>query len=158
MSLSGQAIVAAQRVSDPHGFLWLLTISGGGLTEPARVVNDTRDVISQGELFLALPFEVTLPKQAAKETPRAQLVMDNVGRELVYQLESLTPGVELLATLQCVYRETPDVVEMEFTAPMSGIRVTPLTASASIGPGDLLRRPTTNLRFDPFTSPGLFPN
>lgn len=157
MSLSTTAITAAQRTSDGQGFLELLTITGGGIVVPVRLVNDTRAVTSQGQEFIALPFELVLPKDAAKETPRAQLRIDNVGRELTRELEALPPGAELNAVIQIVYRATPDVVEYEFTAPLSGVRANMFSITATVGPSDLMRRPVVNLRFDPFTAPGLFP-
>lgn len=157
MSLSTNAIAASQRTSDGQGFQELLTITGGGIAEPVRLVNDTRDLLSQGETFLALPFELVLPKDAAKETPRAQLRIDNVGRSITAELEALEPGAELMATIQIVYRATPDVIEYEFTAPLSGVRANMFSITATVGPSDLMRRPAVNLRFDPFTAPGLFP-
>lgn len=158
MTLSTTAIAAVQRTSDGQGFLELLTITGGGIAAPVRLVNDTRDVISNGETFLACPFQVVLPKDAAKEVPRAQLRIDNVGREIGQELEALEPGAELTATIQVVYRATPNVIEYEFTAPLSGIRANVLTVSAVMGPTDLMRRPAVAIRFDPFSAPGLFPD
>ena len=158
MTLSSTAIAAVQRTTDGVGFLELLTISGGGIAVPVRLVNDTRDVTSGGELFLACPFEVVPPMDAAKEVPRAQLRIDNVGREIGQELEALEPGAELVATFQVVYRATPNVIEYGFTAPLSGIRANVFTVSAVMGPTDLMRRPAVAIRFDPFTAPGLFPD
>lgn len=157
MSLSTSTAAALQRTSDPFGILELLTITGAGIAEPVRLVNDTRDLLSQGETFQALPFELVLPKDAAKETPRAQLRMDNVGRELTQELEALPPGAELTMVIQIVYRATPDVIEYEFKAPLSNVRTNLFSVTATVGPGEFMRRPAVNLRFDPFTAPGLFP-
>lgn len=158
MSLSTTATEALQRVNDPQGILMLLTITGGGIAEPVRLVNDTRNLVSNGETFLGLPFEVVLPKEAARETPRCRLRMDNIGREFMAELEALEPGAELMATVQCVYRATPDVIEYEFTAPMGGISANVFDVSATLGQSELMRRPVTDIRFDPTTAPGLFPN
>lgn len=158
MTLSTAATAAVQRVSDPQGLLHLLTLTGGGIPAPVRLVNDTRELISAGQTYLPLPFEVVLPKEAAKEVPRAQLRMDNIGRELVAELEALDPGAELMATIAVVYRATPDIVEFTFTAPLGAIRVDALSVSATVGPTELMRRPAVNVRFDPLTAPGLFPD
>lgn len=158
MSLSAPARAALHRVDDPQGVLWLLTITGGGIVEPIRLVSDTRDHTSNGETFIGIPFEVVPPKDAAKEVPRAQLRLDNIGREFIAELEQIQPGAELTATLQCVYRATPDVIEQSFSAPLSGIRADAFSISASMGPTELLRRPAVNVRFDPITAPGLFPD
>lgn len=158
MTLSTTAITAAHRTSDGQGFLELLTITGGGIASPVRLVNDTRNVTSDGDLFLACPFQVVLPKDASKEVPRAQIRMDNVGREIGQELEALEPGAELIGKIQIVYRSTPNVIEYEFQAPISRPKATVFDVTASMGPTDLMRRPAVNIRYDPHTAPGLFPD
>lgn len=157
MSLTTPAVEALQRTTDAHGFLYLLTITGTDIGTPIRLVNDTRDMESQGFTFLALPFEIIPPKQAAQEIPRTQIRIDNIGREIVQVLEALPPGAELTAKVQVVYRPSPDVVQAEFTAPMSGLKANVFTISGSIGPFTLMNRPAVAIRFDPNSAPGLFP-
>lgn len=157
MSLSTDTVEALQRVNDPLGVLELLTITGGGIAEPVRLVNDTRNQESQGETFIALPFQLVMPKDAAKEVPRAQLRIDNIGRALITELEGLDPGAELTATIQFVLRGTPDVIEHQFTAPLGGISANAFAVTATVGPTALMRRPVTDIRFDPVSAPGLFP-
>lgn len=156
MTLSTTAIRTLQRTDDPFGLLMLLTITGDGLGDTIRLVSDTRDCTSRGQVYLGLPFAWTLPEEAAGEVGRAQVQIDNVGRELTAELERLPPGAELVATLEVVCRATPDVVDMSFTAPMSGLQATPLSITATVGEGDLMRLPAVDVRFDPFTAPGLF--
>lgn len=156
MTLSASTREALQRVSDPHGPLELLTIQHPSIATPIRLVNDTRDLVSNGLTYLALPFYGTLPQDNAKEVPRAQLQMDNVGRDITSDLEGLPAGATLNATLSVVHRSRPDVVDYSFTAPLSGIRVTGTTVSASMGPTDLMRRAAVQARFDPITAPGQF--
>jgi hypothetical protein len=162
MSMDAATRTALQRVDDPFGLLALLTITGPGITEPVRVVNDVRGpetplFMSRGLAFVALPFELTPPKEASKEVPRAQLRIDNVGRELTADLEALPPGAELVATIERVYRARPDEVVHSFKAPMSGVSVNVFSVTASIGQSDVLRRAAVLRRFDPFTAPGMFP-
>lgn len=156
MSLSAASVRALHRTDDPFGPVMLLTIAGAGLPDVIRLASDTRNLTSRGQEFLGLPFEWTLPEESAGEVGRAQLRMDNVGRELTAEFERLV-GRELMATLEVVQRATPDVVDFAFTAPMSGLLVNPLSVSAVVGEGDLMRLPAVNVRFDPFTAPGLFP-
>lgn len=157
MTLTVAAAAALQRVDDKHGLLQLLTVTGGGISEPIRLVNDTRDLVSQGQTFMAVLFEVVPPKDAAKEIPRAQLRIDNVGRDLGQELEALPPGAELVARLQVVYRGTPNAVDYEFVAPLSGIKANVFSVTASMGPFSLMTRPAVAIRYDPFSAPGLFP-
>lgn len=157
MTVSTSTLTALQRADDPFGILQLLEITGDGISTPVRLVADTRDLTHLGNTYIGIPFELVLPKQADKEVPRAQIRVDNVGRELTQDLEALPPGAELTATIKVVHRTTPDVVDYEFSAPMSGVLVDPLTVSAAVGVTDLWRRPAVDLRFDPLTAPGLFP-
>lgn len=157
MSVSPTTVRALQRLTDTGGMLALLTISHSSITVPVRLVNDTRALVSNGLTFLPLPFAVTLPQDMSKEVPRAQLQMDNVGRDLTADLEALPPGAVLTATLAVVHRSTPNVIEYSFTAPLSGVRIDVTAVTATMGPADLLRRAAVQTRFDPVTSPGLFP-
>lgn len=158
MSVSSSTRRALQKVSDNAGVLALLKIDHPSLSAPVRIVSDTRDITTLGDTFLALPFSIGLPSDKAREMPRAKLQMDNVGRELTAELERLPPGAALMATIIIVHRSTPGVIDYQFTAPLSGIRVDMNSVSASMGPDDLMRRPATLLRFDPTTSPGVFPD
>lgn len=158
MTVSTATRKALQKVDDSGGVQALLKIDHASLSAPVRLVNDTRPLTTLGDTFQALPFRVTLPNDKAREMPRARLQMDNVGRELTAELERLPPGAALMATLVVVHRSTPGVVDYQFKAPLSGVRVDMASVSAVMGPDDLMRRPATLRRFDPSTSPGLFPD
>lgn len=157
MTISDSTLTALQRTDDSFGILYRLEISGGGLSQPVRLVADTRDLQSEGASWTGLPFSVQMPRQADKEIPRAQIVIDNVGREITADLEAMPPASELLATISVVHRQTPDVVDYRFKAPISSVSANPLSVTASMGVADLWRRPAVNMRFDPLTAPGLFP-
>lgn len=157
MTVSQASARALQRVDDQGGMLMLLSIVHPALSGPVHVVNDSTSLTSKGIEFIGLPFSVTLPTDASKEVPRARLQMDNVGRDLTLELERLPPGAVLTATLRAVHRSTPNVIDYEFTSPLSGVTVDVLTVSATLGPGDIMRRPAVSMRFDPRTAPALFP-
>jgi hypothetical protein len=157
VSVSPETAAALQRVNDGAGVLALLSIVHPSLSGPVRIVNDTRSVESNGVVFAALPFRFTLPNDRSKEVPRARLQMDNVGREITAELGRLPPGAALQATVQVIYRATPNKIDYEFTSPLSGIKADLMTVTATMGPDDIMRRPAVLLRFDPVTSPALFP-
>ena len=157
MSLTPSTVRALQRVDDTGGMLVLLDIDHPSLSGPVHIVNDTRGLTSRGIDYIALPFAVTLPQDKSKEIPRAQLQVDNVGRELTAELERLPPGAVLTATISIVYRCSPDTVEYAFTSPLSSVRATVQSVSASMGPDDVMRLPAVRVRFDPRTAPAVFP-
>lgn len=156
MSVSTDTRKQLHKVDDTDGVLALLKIDHPSFSEPLCLVNDTRDITTLGDDYIALPFRVTLPADKAKESPRARLQMDNVGRDIGAELEALPPGATLQATLRIVHRSTPGVVDYEFTAPLSTVQVNTTSVSAVMGPGDIMRRPAVLVRFDPVSAPGLF--
>lgn len=158
MTLSTATARKLHQVDDAGGVLALLKIDHAALSAPVRIVNDTRELVTLGDTYMALPFRLTLPNDMAKELPRARLQIDNVGRELTAELERLPPGAALQATLLLVHRATPGVVDYEFTAPLSGVRADMGTVTATMGPDDPMRQSAVRLRFDPATAPGIFPD
>ena len=151
-----QSIAQLQSVTDNHGFLELMVIEHASFGSPVRIVNDTRDWVIGGNTYVALPFGIKLPTQAQQENPRAQIRIDNVGRELTAAIEGLPVGASLIATLQLVSRATPSVVDYEFIAQLSGINITPTLVTANMGPDDTMRQTAVRIRFDPVNAPGLF--
>lgn len=151
-----QSIAQLQQVTDNHGFLELMVIDHASFASPVRIVNDTRDWVIGGNTYVALPFGIKLPTQAQQENPRAQIRIDNVGRELTAAIEGLPVGASLLATLQLVSRATPTVVDYEFIAQLSGINITPTLVTANMGPDDTMRQTAVRIRFDPVNAPALF--
>jgi hypothetical protein len=158
MTLSSATRKKLHQVDDNQGVLVLLEMDYTSFTSPIYVASDTRNHTIGGVVYVGIPFSCTLPDDKAGEVPRAKLVLDNVGRDMTATLESLPPGAALTATLKVVHRATPEVVDYQFVAPMSGVRVTMNTMSATMGPDDLMRRPAVLRRFDPTTTPSLFPD
>lgn len=156
MTVSTTTARQLQKVTDNGGVLMLLEISRPSAPAPLRLVNDTRNLTTLGYEWIALPFSITLPNDKAKEVPRARLQMDNVGREITADLEGLLPGEALKATITMVHRSTPAVIDFQFAAPLSGVRVDATTVSATMGRDDIMRMSAVLLRFDPATAPALF--
>ncbi len=156
MTLSATTARRLQQVTDGAGVLMLLEIAHPSFSETIRIVNDTRNLTALGHDWIALPFYVTLPSDKPKETPRARLQMDNVGRDFSSELEALPPGASLKATIRMVHRTTPNTVDYQFAAPMSGVKIDGPSVSATVGRDDLMRLPAVRLRFDPATAPSLF--
>jgi hypothetical protein len=156
MTVSTSTARQLQKVTDGGGVLMLLEVNHASFTDPIRIVNDTRNLTAFGHDWIALPFAITLPNDKAKEVPRARLQIDNVGRDFTYELELLPPGSSLKATITMVHRSTPGVVDYQFTAPLSGVKVMGPTVTATMGRDDIMRMSVVLLRFDPATSPALF--
>lgn len=155
MVMSAATRARLQRTTDTSGLLLLLELSHPSI-DTARVVNDTRDWVISGTTWVGLPFRVQLPTDATTQSPSARIEIDNVGRALVPVLDGLPPGAALQATFRLVARATPTVVDYEFSAPLSGVSVTPTTVQATVGTDDEDRMPAVMVRYDQLTVPGLF--
>jgi hypothetical protein len=86
-----------------------LTISHPDINPAIRVVNNTEDVTSRGETFVAFPFDLTLPDQREDAPPRARIVIDNVSREISQSVRSITSAPSV--TLEIIRAAAPDTVE-----------------------------------------------
>lgn len=154
--VSQATTTALQSITDNHGILELLLIDHASFASPVRLVNDTRDWTIGADTYIGLPFRLKLPNQTSKENPRAQIQIDNIGREITSLLEGLPVGSSMLATIRIVGRSTPTVVDYEFVSPMSSISVTATVITATIGPDDSMRGAAVRVRYDPTNAPGLF--
>jgi hypothetical protein len=145
-----------QRVTDPAGILLFLEITADSLGDTLRMVNDTQNWISNGVEYIGVPFGFTLPEDTAGRTPRAQLVMDNVGRGISDDLESLAPNELVMARLMISDRADPNVIERTLYLPMTSVSVSGTTASAMCGVDFLMRQQAVKLQANPYTLPGIF--
>ena len=108
-----------QRLADTQGPLMLLEVSAPSMPEVLRIVNDNVNWTSNGSEFIAAPFGFQLPDDVSGQAPRAQLVIDNIGRALTEDLEALAPGEMVTARLLVTDRANPDAIEAESDLPMT---------------------------------------
>lgn len=137
-------------------FLVLLEITHHELEVPVRVVNDSIAITVQGHEFVACPFDITLPDDVEGQVPKAQLSVDNIGRELTQWLEYSRGGKDAKCRIMQVLRSYPDVLEFDMTLDMSGISINNQTVSSELGVQNTFLLPAVTMRYDPFTTPGAF--
>jgi hypothetical protein len=145
-----------QQVTDTDGIIMLLEVTCPAFTAPLHIVNDTRDWTSNGQVYTGYPFGFTLPNDTSGETPRTQLVIDNVGRGLTNELERVGPNQLVMAKLMIASRRDPNQIERTFALPMASVSVSPTRASATCGMDYLMRQQAMNKRFTPELTPGLY--
>jgi hypothetical protein len=155
-TLSPAARQQLQRVDDPDGLLVLVLIDHPSFAGGVRIVQDTRDWTIGGTSFIGLPLAIQLPQDVGREASRAQLRLDNIGRDLLAEFEGLPPGASLDVMLRLVSRARPDTVEYEYMAGASVAEVDVDAITLTLGDEELLRRNAVALRYDPTTAPGIF--
>lgn len=156
MTLSNKAKRNALATSADEPLLILLEITHADLTAPVRVVNNTVDIISCGNNFIACPFDITLPDDIGEQLPQAKLEIDNIGRELTQWLEYSNGGAGAQCRIMVILSGEPDILQQDLTMDMSGINITNKKVIATLGYGNSYGLPSVALRYDPATSPGVF--
>jgi hypothetical protein len=136
--------------------LALLEITHSGLTTPVRVINDTQSLVSNGNTYIALGFGIVLPDEREGQLPRAQLAIDNIGRELMQWLDTSNGGAGAQARLMQVRRSAPDTVEYDITLDVVSVRATAKIVTCDLGFESFLDRPAVLTRYDPLSAPGVF--
>ena len=120
--------------------LVLLKIDHADLSTPIRLVNNKVEIVANGDIFSAFPFEIRLPDNLEDATPRAQLRIDNVSREIGEAIRSIsTPAA---VTIQVVRQDAPDTIEMSWPAMrLTNTRYNALTVRGDLEFEDLTREP-----------------
>lgn len=136
--------------------LLLLEIHHPDLPVPIRVVQDNQDLVHDGELFQAFAFDAQLPDDIESQNPEAQLVIDNVGREISAWLEASGGGQGATVRMIIVRRVDPDVVEWEVTLDLTNTRMNQSVITGKLGFDNLMSRPACAIHYNPTTASGMF--
>lgn len=155
-SYSGVYKSTLAQVSAPEAPHILLEIDHPDLTTPIRIINDTQDLTSNGNLYLACPFRCVLPDDFENQLPKARLAVDNIGRELMFWIETTAGGNGSTVRFMQVMRSRPDQIEWEITMSLYNVQVTMQEVSGELGFENLFSKPAINLQYRPSTTPGIF--
>lgn len=147
-----QAVYAQETEQE---FVVLITLSHPDLATPIRVNSSGKDVVSNGETFLAYPFEVVLPDDVDDRPPRAKLRIDNISREIVLAVRSISSAP--FVTIQIVMATAPNTIEAEFPDfRLSNITYDQLTVEGDLTLEEFIGEPYPARVFSPADFPGLF--
>jgi Domain of unknown function (DUF1833) len=136
-------------------FLFLLKLSHEDMV-PMYFVNNTVDVVSNGETYMAFPFDVTPPDDREDTITRIQLVIDNVDRRIVTAVRSIdTPAT---FTLSIIRAAEPNVlIAGPFECKLRNVTYGALTVSGDLAPWEnVMDEPFPQHAYTPATAPGLF--
>ena len=136
--------------------LILLEIHHSALSVPIRVVNNTEDIISNGETYIAMGFRVTLPDDFEAKIPRATLSVDNIGRELTQWIETAGGAEGATVRIMQVMPAALNVIEWEITLELSNITIVTWQVSGDLGFEDLMGKSAVPMVYNKHTAPGIF--
>lgn len=127
--------------------------------DTAAVVTPTSSTLYglvQPRTFVACAFRIQLPDDISKSIPQVPISIDNVGRELTQFLEQSNGGKGATVRIMQVMRDTPDVIEQEYTLLLTGVRQNMLEVQGQLSYENFLDIPALAATFTPELAPGLF--
>ncbi len=135
--------------------LVLLTVTGVGIGTPLRFVNNQLDVVSRGNTYLAVAFQVSLPDERDDAPSRVALSIDNVDRSLVATIRNLVAPPQI--AMEIILASVPDTVEAgPFNFSLRNVDYTADTISGELFFEDFLNEGFPAESFTPASTPGLF--
>lgn len=142
----------ARESNDP--FLMLLTISGDSINT-VRLVNNTENITSRSNVYMAFPMKITLPIDDGETTPSVNVVFDNVSLELIEEIRTVTKPLDV--KIEAVLASSPDYVEISYSQlKMKNIRYTDKLINASLYFEDILNTGIPSEKYEPNSYPGIF--
>jgi hypothetical protein len=155
MPLSPAALSAVLAQETDKAFLPLLTIDHPDLADPIRVVCDGQQCVSNGDTYLAFPFNIDFPPADPDSPPQVRLVIDNVDQKIIVGLRTLSSAPTV--TLQVVMSDTPDTIEAgPFEMTLRQAVYDSLTIEGTLNFEDILNEAYPGDSYTPANFPGLF--
>jgi hypothetical protein len=143
-----------QSVSSEIVLLALLTFTLPG--QPTlRVVNNTEDVVSRGDTFMAYPFTLSLPADDSDKLPSLSIQISNVSQDLIEYLRQLPEPPRVL--LEIVSNVDFNIVEKSIGfLKLSSVNYDALVITLSMTLDNFLARRFPKEDYIPALFPALF--
>ncbi len=136
-------------------FVMLVSLAHPDLMEPIRVCSDAVNVTSNGNLYIAFPFEIVLPDSRPDVPPQAQLKIDNIDQQIVQAIRTVSSP--LIVTIEVVIASDLDTVELTWSDfQLVQVDYDKLVVSGILKQESFLSEPFPYLRFTPNSFPGIF--
>lgn len=116
-TLTPAAIAELNKLASSGVFLWLLKITHESLS-PVYLVNNTKDITSNNQIYTAFPFTLKLADETKDQFNPAQLDIANVNRQPIQMLRSVSIESPLTFTATLILASAPDTAVI---GPMSWI-------------------------------------
>ncbi len=136
-------------------WLILLTLTHTDLDEPIRVARNTENVVSNGQTFVAFPFDIELPNDQEDQSPTARLTISNISREIAETLRSIRSSPSV--TIEVVSAEDPDTVEFRLPGfQLKNVGWDAISVQGQLTLENIAVEPFPEGLFTPANFPGLF--
>lgn len=143
----------SRQSDDP--FLILLTLSHETFATDFRLVNNSVNVVSRGETYLAFPFQITLPIDDGETAREFAIQFDNVSLFILDGIRTATTPIRV--NIEMILASIPDAVQFSFgEAEIRTISYNQSTVQANLYLDSFLNTEMTSETYKPTNFPGLF--
>ncbi len=149
----------ALRALAPEDIVPALEICHPALDDPLRLAVSPGDRDIAGQTYTAIALRLKMADDRAGRAPRAELRMDNVGREAMAWIARSGGGAGASVRIMLCLADGDSRAhppDWERTLDVLGIEVTAVEIVATLGYDPGLDRAAVALRYEPATAPGLF--
>lgn len=153
-----------QLFSAETAYVWLPALSLESAATRFHLVANMENITVDGVVYLACPFEFSMPNDDEESPPQIETAIDAVGpvgKALIRQFQSLTVAPTGKVALIRGYREgtawqfTEEFAQSGWTVTSLGVTATAITLTMGFDM-NILNEPATIGRFIPAVAPGLF--
>lgn len=153
-NLPAPVFEAAHAQETGEVFLQLITITSAQLAAPIRLVDNTVQIVSRGDVHDPAPFRINLPDDLDGEIRQVQLIVDGIDRQAILAIRSAVDTIQVL--LETIVASDPDTVLASASFDVLASSYTAHRASFSLGFEPILFEPFPGPRFNPANAPGLY--
>jgi len=142
----------------------LVTIEHDDLSETLYFVQDevrpetsgdNAGITSNGNFHIAFPFRITLPNDRDQEVPRSTLRIDNVSREIIDSIRSISSSPTI--SINIARQSDPDTIERgPIVMTLEDVIYNAIVIQGNLGAELFLDTQYPYQKFTPNTAPGLF--
>jgi hypothetical protein len=135
-------------------FLMLITLNHSSFST-VRLVNNSENIVSNGETFTSFPMRIRLPTDDGETTREVSIEFDNVSRELIDELRTVTTPIDV--KIEMVLASNPDYIQVTLDElKMRNVSYNKSTVNARLYLDSFLNVELTSEKYSPKLYPGLF--
>ena len=154
-TLTAQMLTEIYGQQSGDAFLTLLTITHDTLPTPIRLVNNTEQIISNGQTYSAFPFKIVLPVDDGESLREVALELDNTSLELINLLRTVTDPLDV--NLKMILASIPNDTQYELgELKIGSITFDKSNITAKLYQDNFMSSGLTSERYTPQNFPGLF--
>jgi len=154
-NLSDVAMTSINNLETAEVWLAMVKLTHPDWTDSIRLVRNTEDVQSNGEVYSQFPFDVSLPDEEAEQTAVVSWVAMNVGAELIAAFRAVSGPID--GEIFWVLASNPDLIEIgPLELQMRGFEYDAATIKGSMVIEPVLDAVFGHRNMDTGNAPGLF--